>query len=124
MIRRLRADHGEFQRGAFAPLAVQRADQLEIRQTRQLVRDRLGVLQKFAYAHFERGVRQFARVLEPLADLDLEPAVDAAIEELQRKIIDHQDRRHCQRAEDRDRAPLESRARHVPCGTRAPGAKA
>ena len=73
----------------------------------------LGVLQKLAHAHLERRVRQLARILQSLAHLELEPAVDAAIEELQGEVIHHQDRRHRERAEDRDRAALEARAGNV-----------
>ncbi len=110
----LRAHHGEFQGGAVAALAVERADQVEVRQARQLVGDHLGVLQELAHTHLERRVRQLARVLQALAHLQLEPTVDAAIEELQREVIHHQNRRHRERAEDRHRAALEARTRHVP----------
>ena len=78
------------------------------------MRDHLGVLQELAHPHVERRARQLARVLQALADFELEPAVDAAIQELQREVIDHQDRRDRERAEDRDRACLEPRTRDVP----------
>jgi hypothetical protein len=110
----LRSDHRELQGGALAPLAVERADELEIRQRRQFLGDDLRVLQEFTHPHLDRGMRQLLRIAQSLADFHLEPAVDPAIDELQRKVVDDQDGRHRECAEDRDRAPLQARSRHVP----------
>ena len=110
----LRTDHGELERRAVAPLAIERSDQVEVRQRRQLVSDDLGVLQELPHAHLERRMRQLAGILQSLTDLELEPAVDAAIEELQGEVIHHQDRRHCEGAEDRDGAPLQARTGDMP----------
>ncbi len=101
-------------RRAVAPLAIQRGRQLKILQCRQRMRHALRVLQKLPLAHLQRRVRQLARILQSLADLQFEPAVDAAVQELQGEIIDDQDWRHGQRAEYRHRAPLETRPRHMP----------
>ena len=78
---------------AFAPLAIERRRPARNRELAdKLVGHHLGVLQELPHPHLERGVRQLARVLQSLAHLQLEPAIDAAIDELQGEVIDHQDR--------------------------------
>ena len=74
----------------------------------------LRVLQEFSYPHFERGMRKLARVLQSLTHLQLEPAIDAAIDELQGKVIDDQNRRDGQSAENRYRASFQARPRDMP----------
>jgi hypothetical protein len=49
-----------------------------------------------------------ARVLEALRHLDLEPAVDAAAQELQSEVIHDQDRSDGEHAEYRDGAPFKA----------------
>ena len=53
------------------------------------------------------------RIVQSLLHLDLEPAVDAAVDELQRGQVDDEQRRDHQRAEDAHGARGEARAGHV-----------
>src|ERR1700685_1920533 len=59
-------------------------------------------------------MRQLARVLQALTHFQLEPTVDAAIDELQGEIIDHQNRRDRESAEYRHCPPLEARPGNMP----------
>jgi hypothetical protein len=45
-----------------------------------------------AHAHLERRARQHQRIVEAAADLDIEPAVNAANQELHREEVHEQDR--------------------------------
>ena len=78
-----------------------------------LLRDPLGVREVLAHADFERRAGEHQRVVEAAADLDVEPAVDALVEELHREEVDEQDRQRGEHAEDPDHARLETRADDV-----------
>ena len=80
----------------------------------ELVGDQLRGVELLAHARLERGTGQHQRVVEALADLDVEPAVDAAVQELHREEVHEQDRQRGQHAEDPHHARLEARADHVP----------
>ena len=77
------------------------------------VGDDFGGREVLAHARLERRARQHERVVEALADLDVEPAVDAAVEELHGEEIHEQDRQRREHAEDPHHAGLEPRADDV-----------
>ena len=66
-----------------------------------------------AHAQVERRPRQVQRIVEPLLHLHREPAVDAAVDELERGHVDDEQRGDHQRAEDADGARGEARAGNV-----------
>jgi hypothetical protein len=76
--------------------------------------DGFRIRQVLAHAHFERRARQHQGVVEALADLDVEPAVDALAQELHREEVHEQDRQRRQHAEDPHHARLEPRTDDVP----------
>ncbi len=76
--------------------------------------DAFGSRQVLAHAHFQRRARQHQCVVEALADLDVEPAVDALVQELHREEVHEQDRQRREHAENPDHARLEPRADDVP----------
>ena len=83
------------------------------RRAGELARQLLRLAGVLAHTQVERGARQHHRVVEPAAHLDGEPAVDAAVEELERRQVHDQERCDHQRAEDPDGAGGKTRARHV-----------
>ena len=99
-----------------ADLLAQGLEEARIRAAarRQLVGDELGVGEMLAHPHLERRTRQDERVVEAAADLDVEPAVDAAVQKLHGKEIHEQDRQRCKHAEDPYHPRLDPRADDVP----------
>ena len=61
----------------------------------------------------ERGATELERIIEPLLDLDIEPAVDTAIDKLRREVEHDEQRQHRESDEHADHARLELGARHV-----------
>src|SRR5690606_39137509 len=77
-------------------------------------RDALDVVEMAPPLHVEGRLAQRQRIVEAALDVDVEPVVDAAVDERDREEIDDHERRHRERDEQRDHAQLEPRARHVP----------
>ena len=77
------------------------------------VGDELRVAHVLAHARLEGRAAEHQRVVEAFPDLDVEPAVDALVQELHREEIHEQDRQRGQHAEDPDHARLEPRTDHV-----------
>ena len=70
-------------------------------------------LHVLAHAQVERGARQRQRVFQAFADLDVEPAVDAAVEEHDGEIEHEQQRHHRQRRRHPHHARFQARADHA-----------
>jgi hypothetical protein len=62
---------------------------------------------------FQRGAAQFQRIIESLLDLDVEPAIDASVDELQREIKHDEQWQYGEPNEHADHACLELRPRHI-----------
>ena len=77
----------------------------------------------FAHAHVDGRARQQQRIVEALLDLDPEPAVDAAVQEVQREQVDDEQRRDHQRAEGAHGAGRQARAGDIARGSRGPAAR-
>ncbi len=83
------------------------------RRNSQHARQILGALGVLAHAHVERRAREIQGVVQPLLHLDAKPAIDAAIEELEREEINDDERRHDEHAKDRHGAGGEARTGDV-----------
>ena len=107
------AEHGHLQRPGGAALLVDAVRDILGGGVEQRVRKILGVARILAHAQIQRGARQHQRIVQALLHLDLKPAVDAAIQELQREQIHDEQRRDHQRAENGNRARRQARAGNV-----------
>ncbi len=107
------AIHRHFDRASRASLPVDGPREILWRNVGELGGEFHGAFGIFALADLERSARETERVVQPLLHLDVKPAVDAAIEELEREQI-HDDQRHDhEHSEDRDGARREARAGDV-----------
>ena len=67
----------------------------------------------FALPHIEHGVCQVERIVQAVLDLDVEPRVDALVDELHREVEDDQERECSEPDEHGDDARLELCPGHV-----------
>ena len=72
-----------------------------------------GLLEHFAHAQIQGGPAEFQRILETLIDLDVEPAIDPPLQEMQREAVDQCHRGHGQHRKDPGQPQRQARARHV-----------
>jgi hypothetical protein len=74
------------------------------------VRQLLGASRILLHAQIQRSPGEYERIAQSLLHLDLEPAIDTAIQEVEREQVDDEQRRDDESAEDADRTSREARA--------------
>ena len=109
----MRTEEGDLGRLAGAPLRIEPRLHLRGRSVGQGRGQRHRSHRVLTHAQVERRARQPEGVVQSLLHFHLEPAVDAAIDELERRQIHDQQRRNDQRPEDAHGARRETRAGHV-----------
>ncbi len=88
---------------------VEVLDQIAFRRCGQVLRQRFRGIEVLATVQIEHRATQHQGFVQALLHLDIEPAVDAAVEEFEREVVHDQQRRDDQGAEDRHGAQLEPR---------------
>ena len=107
----VRADESQLRRPAQAPGVVERTDRLPVGERLEIRCDSRGLREELAHANAERSPAEVQRIVERLLDAHVEPAVDTAVQKLQREVVDDCDRCDRQDHEDDDHSDRQLGAR-------------